>query len=101
MALLEQWRSIAYDESVGKDKLQRLWASYFQEEKEKQVRFQLTACDGEGVIRTILEETDLADCERQGWSYLEVRQTVRQIMNVLQDYAVRECSRRKPSISRM
>ena len=68
---------------------------HFQEEKEKQVRFQLTACDGEGVIRTILEETDLADCERQGWSYLEVRQTVRQIMNVLQDYAVRECSTEK------
>ena len=68
---------------------------HFQEEKEKQVRFQLTACDGEGVIRTILEETDLADCERQGWSYLEVRQTVRQIMNVLQDCAVRECSTEK------
>lgn len=33
MALLEQWRELAYDESVGKDKLQKFWASYFQEEK--------------------------------------------------------------------
>ena len=31
----------------------------------------------------------------RSWSYLEVRQTVRQIMNVLQDYAVRECSTEK------
>lgn len=34
MALLEQWRELAYDESAGKDRLQKLWASYFQEEKE-------------------------------------------------------------------
>ncbi len=34
MTLLEQWKGLAYDESVGKDKLQRFWASYFQEEKD-------------------------------------------------------------------
>ena len=34
MALLEQWREIAYSEETGKDKLQQLWAAYFQEEKE-------------------------------------------------------------------
>ena len=70
-------------------------ALHFQEEKEKQVRFHLAASDGESVCRVILEETGLADCERKGWSYLEVRQTVRQIMNVLQDYAVREYSTEK------
>ncbi len=70
-------------------------ALHFQEEKEKQVRFHLAVSDGEGVCRVILKETGLADCERKGWSYLEVRQTVRQIMNVLQDYAVRECSTEK------
>jgi len=34
MALLEKWRSVAYNEATGKDKLQQLWNSYFQEEKE-------------------------------------------------------------------
>lgn len=68
---------------------------HLQEEKEKQVRFHLAACDGDALCRVILEETGLSDCERRGWSYLEVRQTVRQIMNVLQDYAVRECSTEK------
>ncbi len=34
MALLEQWRSVAYNEATGKDKLQKLWNVYFQEEKE-------------------------------------------------------------------
>ena len=34
MALLEQWRAVAYSEETGKDKLQQLWAAYFQEEKE-------------------------------------------------------------------
>ena len=33
MALLEQWREIAYNESADKNKLQQLWTAYFQEEK--------------------------------------------------------------------
>jgi len=33
MALLDQWREVAYNETIGRDKLQRLWAAYFQEEK--------------------------------------------------------------------
>lgn len=66
---------------------------HFREEMEKQVNFYLTGGDGEGVCRVILEETGLENCEKRGWSYLEVKQTVRQIMNVLQDFAVREGSR--------
>lgn len=34
MALLDQWKAVAYNEETGKDKLQQLWAAYFQEEKE-------------------------------------------------------------------
>ncbi len=33
MALLQQWREVAYNESANKNTLQRLWAAYFQEEK--------------------------------------------------------------------
>ena len=34
MALLEQWRSVAYNDSMDRNKLQQLWHAYFQEEKE-------------------------------------------------------------------
>ncbi len=34
MALLDKWREVAYDESQGQDALQKLWAVYFQEEKD-------------------------------------------------------------------
>lgn len=33
MALLEQWRSVAYNEETGKDRLQKLWGAYFEEER--------------------------------------------------------------------
>ena len=34
MALLEQWRKVAYNEQAGQDQLQQLWSKYFQEERE-------------------------------------------------------------------
>ena len=33
MALLEQWKKTAYDETASQDQLQKLWDSYFLEEK--------------------------------------------------------------------
>ena len=34
MALLEQWRSVAYSESANKGDLQRLWTKYFEQERD-------------------------------------------------------------------
>lgn len=34
MALLDQWKAVAYNESLGKDKLQQIWTSYFNEERD-------------------------------------------------------------------
>ena len=34
MALLDQWRSKAYDETANKAELQKLWTAYFQEERD-------------------------------------------------------------------
>ena len=34
MALLEKWRSVAYNENIDQKKLQLLWTKYFQDEKE-------------------------------------------------------------------
>lgn len=33
MALLDQWKSVAYNEATGKEKLQQIWGAYFEEEK--------------------------------------------------------------------
>ncbi len=34
MALLQQWRKTAYDENVDQNRLQQMWALYFEQEKE-------------------------------------------------------------------
>ncbi len=34
MALLEEWKKIAYDETAGQDKLKKIWSAYFQQEKD-------------------------------------------------------------------
>ena len=33
MTILEQWRSVAYNQNADKNKLQRFWATYFNIEK--------------------------------------------------------------------
>jgi hypothetical protein len=56
MNLMEQWRSVAYNEATGKDKLQQLWATYFQEEKE--IYAQLLKNPDEVVKGTVKELAD-------------------------------------------
>jgi hypothetical protein len=56
MALLEQWRSVAYNEESGREKLQALWASYFQEEKD--IYAQLLKTPDEVVKGTVKELAD-------------------------------------------
>ena len=56
MNLMEQWRSVAYNEATGKEKLQQLWAAYFQEEKE--IYAQLLKNPDEVVKGTVKELTD-------------------------------------------
>ena len=33
MALLDQWKAVAYNEATGKERLQQIWGAYFEEEK--------------------------------------------------------------------
>ena len=56
MNLMEQWRSVAYNEATGKEKLQQLWAAYFQEEKE--IYAQLLKNPDEVVKGTVKEPAD-------------------------------------------
>ncbi|MCR4587055.1 MAG: SEC-C domain-containing protein [Lachnospiraceae bacterium] len=53
MALLEQWRSKAYDENANKQQLQQLWQNYFL--KEKEIYQQLLASPKKVVKGTVKE----------------------------------------------
>ena len=61
MALLEQWRSMAYSETANKGDLQRLWAAYF--EKEKEIYAQLLKNPDEVVKGTVKELAEKYDVD--------------------------------------
>lgn len=56
MALLEQWKKIAYDENEDKDKLRKFWEDYFQ--IEKNIYEQLLSNPDETVRGTVKELAD-------------------------------------------
>ncbi len=56
MALLEQWRAVAYNETTDRNTLQQLWAAYFQEEKD--IYVQLLKNPDETVSGTVKELAD-------------------------------------------
>lgn len=56
MALLQQWRDMAYSETANKGDLQRLWSAYFQ--KEKEIYAQLLKTPDEAVKGTVKELAD-------------------------------------------
>ncbi|MDR2042762.1 MAG: SEC-C domain-containing protein [Clostridium sp.] len=53
MALLKQWKAVAYDQGADQTKLKSLWDAYFQEEKE--IYFQLLKNPQEVVEGTVKE----------------------------------------------
>ena len=53
MTLLQQWRNTAYSETANKGDLQRLWATYFEQEKD--IYAQLLANPTEEVKGTVKE----------------------------------------------
>ena len=56
MALLQKWRDMAYSETANKGDLQRLWADYFQ--KEKEIYEELLKSPDEEVTGTVKELAD-------------------------------------------
>lgn len=59
MALLKEWRDVAYSETANKGDLQRMWTAYFQEEKE--IYAQLLKNPDEVVEGTVDELADNFD----------------------------------------
>lgn len=68
---------------------------HFNIECEKQLKTALSAGKQELIRKVIFEESGLQNCVADGWSYLEVKQTVRQIMNILSEYVIREKGHQK------
>lgn len=56
----------------------------------KQLRNLLFAGSRTGVSQMIFDTIGLADCEKKGWTYLEVKQITRQVLNILIDYVLEE-----------
>ena len=59
MALLAQWREVAYNEELGREKLQQFWGAYFQ--KEKEIYQKLLVNPDEVVKGTVKELADKYD----------------------------------------
>ena len=56
----------------------------------KQLRNFLVTGNQRAVQQIIFEAIGIADCEKNGWTYLEVKQTIRQVLNILIDFAMQE-----------
>ena len=56
MALLAEWKKVAYNENADQNKLKQLWAAYFQQEKE--IYAQLLKQPDETVTGTVKELAD-------------------------------------------
>ncbi len=61
MALLKQWHDMAYSETANKGDLQRLWADYFQ--KEKEIYAKLLENPEEAVKGTVKELAEKYDVD--------------------------------------
>ena len=62
MALLEQWRSMAYSETANKGDLKRLWQKYFL--KEKEIYAQLLEdpdTEVKGTVKELAEKYNVTD----------------------------------------
>lgn len=72
-----------------KDKIiQEKVESRFNSIMDKKLRNYLMSGNMAAAKEVVLEETGLLYCEKERWSYLEVRQTVKQIINVFTDFII-------------
>lgn len=62
----------------------------FTGEQEKRIQNFLKSQNAAALTKVVLEEIGLRRCEKETWGYLEVRQTVKQVMNVFADFAMQE-----------
>lgn len=60
MALLKKWRDMAYSETANKGDLQRMWATYFEKEKEiYQQLLKTPDTEVKGTVKELAEKYDI------------------------------------------
>ena len=68
MALLEKWKSVAYNEQTGQDKLQRLWSAYFEDEKRIDAKLLKTPDEVvKGTVKELAEKYNISVMEMTGF----------------------------------
>lgn len=67
----------------------------------KELQALLNSGNRNGVYHTIFEKIGIRHCQEQGWEYLEVRQTVKRILNLLVEYVQAKLSQTKSSSAKL
>ncbi len=73
---------------VRRDLSSQRFRSHFGEEQEKHLRQCLQSGKYRVLPGIIFVESGLSGCEAESWTYMEVRQTVRQILNILSEFVL-------------
>ena len=66
-----------------------LWIQHATKENEKQLQSALAQGNVDRVKRVIFSNMGLSQCVEQKWSYLEVKQLVRRVLNIMMEYCIR------------
>lgn len=72
---------------------------HVSKENEKQMKSCLMTGNRSGIQQLIFETIGLAHCSENGWTLLEVKQTVRQVLNIVTLYAFYENREKKERLS--
>lgn len=72
------------------ERIQKKVKNRIDQEAEKQIRSLLKSANGKALKKLMLETIGLAHCTEAGWGYLEVKQAVKRINNLLLDYALQQ-----------
>lgn len=83
---------------VSRDKEKGGWIQHFTPELEKQLKSALALGKMQNVKRVVFENTGLRACEKEAWTYLEVKQTIKQIFDVIAGYALQQGKSRAADI---
>ena len=81
-------RSYVYKDEIvtSSDEQVEKWNQHISVEVDKQLKNALGCGNQQKIKKIVLEMTGLCDCQEQRWSYLEVKQTVKQIFDIILNY---------------
>lgn len=66
------------------------WRKHVSVEVEKQMRNALADTNQKEIKRVVFESSGLRGCVKEGWSYLEVKQTIKQLFDIILNDTIRD-----------